>query len=779
MGNQDQLKGDQKERLLKHDSATAHVTGKAVYIDDMDQPGLLFGLPFYSRIASGKIRSINTEQALSVKGVAKILTAKDIPGINQMGPVIHDEPCLANGKVDFIGQVVALIAAENEDAANKAARLIEIVIEKAEEPPVTTLEEAIHKNTLISHPRKIETGNIEKAFRDSECILEGSLKTGAQEHWYLETQAALAVPGEGNEMKVYSSTQHPSETQAIVAEVLGWQRKDVVVETRRLGGGFGGKETQANHVAAWAALLAWATGRPVKISLFRDDDQIITGKRHRFLSFYKAGFTNEGKLIALDVELNSDAGAATDLSLAILERALFHIDNAYYIPNLRVIGKAYRTNLPSNTAFRGFGGPQGMAVIEEIIDRIARFLKKDPLEIRRMNFYRVAPFNITHYDQEVENNRLSVIIEKITESSDYFSRKQEIDRFNAIHPYHKKGIALTPVKFGISFTTSFLNQAGALVNIYQDGTVLISHGGTEMGQGLYTKMLGIACNELGIPAEDVKIHPTNTSIIPNTSATAASSGSDLNGMAVRNAIQTIKDRLLPGIIKELSLPETITLNDLVFDSGHISLKNIPENRISFRKIISSAYLNRISLSATGYYSTPGIHFDREKGKGHPFFYFTFGMAVSEVTIDVLTGETTLNRVDILHDVGSSLNEKIDLGQVIGGFVQGLGWITTEEVKWSENGKLLNYSPDTYKIPSIGNIPPVFNVELLKGYAQPDTIGNSKAVGEPPFMLAFSVWMAIKYAVASTGNHQFDPDLAIPATHEGVLVAIQKIKETIN
>lgn len=776
MADQTDAKEREESPLLHHDSAVAHVTGKAVYIDDMDFRGMLYGLVVYSKIAKGTIRSIETDEALSLKGVIRILTAKDIPGVNQMGPVIHDELCLAIDRVEFIGQAIALIAAENEHVAYEAAKLISVEIDS--EDAITTLEEAIEADNLITTPKKIITGNIEQGFKDSDFIIEGSLKTGAQEHWYLETQAAVCVPGEGTEIKVFSSTQHPSETQAIVAEVLGLSRKDVMVETRRLGGGFGGKETQANHVAAWAALMAYSTHRPVKMSLFRDDDQIMTGKRHRFLSNYKVGFSKDGQLQSLDAELNSDVGAASDLSVAILERALFHIDNAYFIPNLRVVGKAYKTNLPSNTAFRGFGGPQGMAVIEEVIDRIARFLKKDTLEIRKLNFYRESPFDITHYGQKVENNRLSVIYDKLIQSSDYLLRKSEIDQFNEKHRFYKKGIALTPVKFGISFTASFLNQAGALVNIYQDGTVLVSHGGTEMGQGLNTKILAIASQELGISSKHIKIHSTNTSVIPNTSATAASSGSDLNGMAVRNAIQTIKLRLTQEICKVLSPDTHSEPEDFIFRDDHIHHISNPERKIKFTEVIQKAYMNRISLSSTGYYSTPDVYYDREIGKGHPFYYFAFGMAVSEVTIDTLTGESKLNRVDILHDAGSSLNEKIDLGQVYGALIQGLGWITTEEIKWNKEGKLLTYSPDTYKIPTIGDIPKIFNVELLKGYAQPGTIGNSKAVGEPPFMLAFSVWMAIKYAVSAVANHQFDPDIPIPATAEAILLGIEKISKNL-
>jgi len=760
---------------LKHDSALKHVTGKSVYVNDMDvSPLQLTGRVVYSPYAHARIKSVDFSAALDLKGVTCILSATDIPGANQMGPVIHDEPCLAEAEVTFIGQAVLLIAAETDEIAIEAERLIRIEYEEME--AVLSLREAIEKNLLIAPVRYIVNGNADEALFNSPHRIEGELETGAQEHWYLETQSALAVSGEGQEMLVYASSQNPAETQAIVAEVLGISKNEVDVEVRRMGGAFGGKETQANHVAAWAALLANATKRPVKIHLFRDDDQKITGKRHRFLSKYAIGFDKSGKILAYKVELNSDAGSSTDLSRAILERAMFHAENAYYIPDISITGKAFRTNLPSNTAFRGFGGPQGMAVIEQALDRVARFLKKDPAEIRKINFYGIGSENRTPYGKVVENNRLHVMFERLIASSDYMKRRAETDAFNGLNRFIKKGLAITPVKFGISFTTAFLNQAGALVNIYRDGTVLVNHGGTEMGQGLYTKIQGVAAAELGISPEFIKVTATNTSKVPNTSATAASSGSDLNGMAVKAAIDTLKSRLVAVACTELQKaglnrpdPDKIVfIENKVFQAGE------PGVKIPFDQLIQSAYLAQVSLSATGFYKTPGIHFDRDAGKGNPFYYYAYGMAVSEVSVDVLTGEYKLLRTDILHDVGDSLNVDIDIGQIEGGFIQGVGWCTTEEIKWDNKGRLLTHSPDTYKIPTVNDIPGDFRVELLKDYPNEGTIRKSKAVGEPPFMLAFSVWLAIKDAISAVGNHEVEPGFSLPATAEVVLMSIEEI-----
>lgn len=769
-----------KNQNLKHDSAIKHVTGQSVYVNDMDvSPLQLTGRVVYSPLSHARIRSVNFSEAMNLPGVYAVLTYKDIPGANQMGPVVHDEPCLAQDEVTFTGQAIVLIAAENEEVALEAEKLIRIDYEELDS--VTDLHEAIKKDLLIAPPRRIVRGNADEAFNNCPYTLAGTLETGAQEHWYLETQSALAVPGEGNEMLIYASSQNPSETQAIVAEVLGISKNEVDVEVKRMGGAFGGKETQGNHVAAWAALLACKTKRPVKIHLFRDDDQKMTGKRHRFISDYRVGFDASGKILAYKVVLNSDAGSSTDLSMAILERALFHAENAYFIPHISIVGKAYKTNLPSNTAFRGFGGPQGMAVIENAIDRIARMLKKDAVEIRKRNFYGIASENITPYGKIVENNRLFAIFDQLMVSSDYQNRREEINQFNRQNRFVKRGMALTPVKFGISFTTSFLNQAGALVNIYKDGTVQVNHGGTEMGQGLYAKMLGIASLELGISPSLIKISATNTSKVPNASATAASSGSDLNGMAVKNAIDVLKLRLADVAVAELvkkGLPE-LSPASIVFSENEVYAGDFPEIRIEFPRLVQLAYLAQVSLSATGFYKTPGIHFNRETGTGNPFYYFAYGMAVSEVQADVLTGEYQVLRSDILHDVGDSLNEDIDIGQVEGGFIQGVGWCTTEEIKWNAKGQLLTHSPDTYKIPTVNDIPRVFNVKLLHDFPNEGTIRKSKAVGEPPFMLAFSVWLAIKDAISAVGNHEYEPDFSLPATAEKVLLSIENMNKKMH
>jgi xanthine dehydrogenase large subunit len=768
-------------RGISMESAEKHTTGESVFVEDMlVSRQLLIGKVVYSKQAHAFINRIDISEALKVPGVQTIMTAKDIPGENQMGPVIHDEPCLAEKEVTFIGQAIVLIAAETEDAALQAEKLIKVDYEPL--PAILDIDSAMAANNILAPPRKIERGNPEIALKAAAYVLKGLLTTGAQEHWYLETQTALAIPGEGREMLMHASSQNPAETQAIVAEVLGVQKNEVEVEVRRIGGGFGGKETQGNHVAAWAALLANATNRPVRIHLFRDDDQIMTGKRHRFLSKYEIGFDDTGLIAAYKVELNADAGSSTDLSKAILERAMLHADNAYYLPNVSITGRAWKTNLPSNTAFRGFGGPQGMAVIENAIDRIARFLKKDAAEIRLLNFYKPDENNVTPYGEKVENNHLFRMYEKLTSTSAYHLRRKEIDLFNRENEYYKKGLALTPVKFGISFTTSFLNQAGALVNIYTDGTVLVNHGGTEMGQGLNTKILHIAAAELGVSPENIKVNATNTSKVPNTSPTAASSGTDLNGMAVKNAIDILKERLADVAVTELAVHypgSRFSKGNIEFSKNYIFDKERPAYKIAFSELCNLARLNQVSLSATGYYKTPGIFFDRVSEQGNPFFYYAYGMAVSEVMIDTLTGANQLLRTDILHDAGDSINEGIDLGQVTGGFIQGVGWCTTEEIKWDKDGNLLTHSPDTYKIPTINDIPKDFRVELLKEAPNPGAIRRSKAVGEPPFMLGLSVWLAIKDAVSAVADHTSEPDFSLPATGEVILMAAERLKTTNN
>ncbi len=763
---------------IPHDSAVKHVSGESVYIDDMQvNSQLLIGKVVYSSHAHAKIKSLDLSVAKKLKGVHAVLCYKDIPGINQMGPVVHDEVCLATDEVICVGQAIVLIAAESYEIALAAEKLIAIEYEPLE--AILDIRTAIEKNSILGPAHTMQRGDADAALKTAAHFLKGELETGAQEHWYLETQTCLCIPGEHQEITAYSSTQHPSETQAIIAEVLGIAKNEVVVEIRRMGGAFGGKETQGNWVAAWSALLCNATKRPVKIHLFRDDDQIITGKRHPYLIRYEVGFETDGKISALKFEQNADGGCATDLSFAILERAMLHADNSYYIPNIHVTGKAYKTNLPSNTAFRGFGGPQGMAAMETVIDRIARFLKKDAADVRKINFYGIDTDNITHYGQTVEFNHLHTIYDQLMASSDYRNRRKAVDEFNASNEFYKKGLALTPVKFGISFTTTFLNQAGALVNIYKDGTVLVNHGGTEMGQGLNTKIMQIAAAELGISITKIKVNATNTSKVPNTSATAASAGTDLNGMAVKNAIDKIKSRIAEVMAAEFSKqrPEKISLpENIIFKDDYISDKLLPYHKMAFADAMPLVHFNQVSLSATGFYRTPDIGWDKVKGWGKPFNYFSFGMCVSEVIVDTLTGFYKNLRTDILHDVGDSINPGLDIGQVEGGYMQGVGWCTTEEVKWNDKGHLLNHSPDTYKIPSVQDIPSDFRTNLLQSVPNPNAIRKSKAVAEPPFMLAFATWLAIKDAVSAVAYHQYEPKFQLPATNEVILLKIEDLKK---
>ena len=768
------------DRAAPHESATLHVTGEALYIDDIPvSPQLLVGRVVYSPHAHARMKVVDLEAARTSPGVAAVLCASDIPGVNQMGPVVKDELCLAESAVTFCGQALALIAAETDEQCREAEKRILVEYEPLD--AILDIESAIRKNSLMGPERTIRRGDADAVLRTSPHVIRGELQTGAQEHWYLESQACLCVPGEGKEITVYSSSQHPSETQALIAELLGIGKNQVVVEVRRIGGGFGGKETQANHTACWTALLCHATKRPVKIRLFRDDDMIMTGKRHRYLTRYEAGFDDDGILQAMSVEYNSDGGAATDLSFAIMERTMLHADNAYFVPNFKVIGRVWKTNLPSNTAFRGFGGPQGMAAIETVMDRIARTLHLDAAEVRRRNFYGAEPRDTTHYGQTVENNHLPMIYERLSVSSDYEHRKEEVEAFNRTNEFYKRGLAMTPVKFGISFTTTFLNQAGALVNVYKDGTILVNHGGTEMGQGLHTKMQQVAALEFGVSLDRVKVNATNTSKIPNTSATAASSGADMNGMAVKNAVETLKSRIAVAIAELFSeqhkgapsLPSSILFaDDWITDGDH------PERRISFADAMPKMVLRQVSLSANGFYRTPGIGWDKQRGVGKPFFYFAYGMAVTEVLLDVLTGRHTILRTDILHDVGDPLNPGLDLGQVEGGYVQGVGWCTTEEVIWDAKGHLMTHSPDTYKIPTVQDIPKDFRITLLEGVPNAGTIRKSKAVGEPPFMLALSAWLAIKDAVSAVADHEYEPDFSIPATNEVILLSMEKLRTTL-
>ena len=752
-----------------HESGYRHASGEAIYVDDMPRPaGMLVAQAFCSPIPRGRIVRLDVKAARAVPGVHAVLTAKDIPGINDIAPFTHDEPLLATDEVHCTGQHIALIVAESYKACRAAQEAIELELEPLE--AVLSLRQAIEREGFLTEPHVIQRGNVEAGLADAALVLEGEVETGGQDHFYLETHAALAVPEEHKSYKIYSSTQHPTEVQAKVAEVLGIGRQAVVVETARMGGGFGGKETQGAHFAAFAALGARATGRPVKVWLNRDQDMIQTGKRHPFYSKYRAGFSEDGRLLALEVHAYSDGGWSCDLSGAILDRCLFHLDNAYFVPSLYFSGVVARTNLVSNTAFRGFGGPQGVVVIETIMTRAAERLGLDPAELRRRNFYGDAPRDRAPYGQLVQDCRLERIWEELSRSAQYKERALEVARFNERSRFMKRGIAFSPVKFGISFTNAVLNQAGALVLIYADGSVQVNHGGTEMGQGLHTKMLAIAAHELGIDSARIRLMNTATDKVPNTSATAASSGSDLNGQAVKQACEGLKGRLQKVAARMLELPVNADTERVCFEGGEVFYALTPQRRLTFDEVVQRAYLDQVSLSSTGFYRTPDIHYDRSAGLGKPFHYYAYGGAVTEVEVNGLTGEHKILRVDILHDVGDSLVPSVDRGQVEGGYIQGLGWLTCEELVWDE-GRLRTRSPDTYKVPAIGEAPEDFRVALLERAPQPEVIHGSKAVGEPPFMLAISALLALRQAVAAYGVGEVE--LLIPCTPEAVLRAVER------
>jgi xanthine dehydrogenase molybdopterin binding subunit/xanthine dehydrogenase small subunit len=768
---------NQKSKITPapHESAHKHVTGEALYTDDQTATrGMLEVWPVTSPHARARIESRDATQARHMPGVHAVLLAEDIPGRNDVGVEKRDEVLLANREVLFHGHPVALVVGESLAACRAAAE--KVVVKYAPLPPVLTLEQAIRQRSFHNEPNFIRRGDADIALRSAPMRLAGDFEIGGQEHFYLETQAAWAEPGEDGTMKVVSSTQHPSEVQRVVAHVLDLPSNKVAVECPRMGGGFGGKETQAATPAALAALAAHATGRRVRVRFDRDQDMIITGHRHPFLARFEAGFDEQGILSAVNAQLYSNGGWSLDLSQAVTDRALFHLDNSYYIPNVEFRGQVAKTNLSSNTAFRGFGGPQGMLVIEEIIDRIARRLGLPPEIVRERNLYRGSgKSNTTHYGQEIGDNRIPAIWHELKQRSEFAKRREKIAAWNQKHPYRKRGIAMTPVKFGISFTVTHLNQAGALVLMYQDGSAQINHGGTEMGQGVHTNVKAIAAKELGIAPDRIRIMTTSTDKVPNTSATAASSSTDLNGAAVKNACQTIRARLIPIAVNLLAakVGNTPASDDLVFADDQVFLRERPKIAIPLKQVTEAAYLDRISLSATGYYRTPDIHWDRANGRGRPFHYFAYGAAVSEVEVDRFTGMMQVLRTDILQDVGDSINEGVNRGQVEGGFVQGMGWLTCEELKWDDQGRLLTHSPDTYKIPAFGDRPRIFNVEFLQRAAQLNVIHGSKAVGEPPLMLAISVREAIRDAVAAFGSPGGEVALPSPATCEAIFMAIRQ------
>ncbi|MFQ5972516.1 MAG: xanthine dehydrogenase molybdopterin binding subunit [Alphaproteobacteria bacterium] len=762
------LRGDVSS-ALPHDSATKHVSGEALYGDDIPLPERsLQAYVAMSDRAHARIRRLDLDAVRAAPGVRAAIAAADVPGEIDVGPVLPGDPVLADGTVEYAGQALFAVAAGSIDEARAAARLA--VVEYEDLEPVLTAEGAFERQSFVVPPHTLTTGDADAAIARAANRLSGTLHIGGQDHFYLEGQVATALPQEDGDMLVHSSTQHPSEVQKLVAKVLGRPANAVTVEVRRMGGGFGGKETQAAPIACIAALLADATGRPVRLRLDRDDDMLMTGKRHDFVARYDVGFDGDGVIEGVAFDLLARCGMSPDLSGSIVDRALFHADNAYYLANARIAGYPCRTNTVSNTAFRGFGGPQGMIAIEHVIDEIARHLGKDPLEVRRANLYGGEGRDVTPYHQKVRDNVLEELVDALEGSSDYADRRRDIEGFNRKSPILKRGLALTPVKFGISFTTTHLNQAGALIHVYTDGSVHLNHGGTEMGQGVYIKVAQVVAHELQVDIDRIKITATTTGKVPNTSATAASSGSDLNGKAAQDAARKIKRRLAAFAAEAFDVPA----KKVVFRANRVAIGDKEE--LSFEELVGRAYLARVPLSATGYYRTPKIWYDRGRARGRPFYYFAYGAAVSEAVIDTLTGEYRILRTDILHDVGRSLNPAIDLGQVEGGFVQGMGWLTAEELWFDEAGRLCTHAPSTYKIPTAGDLPPDFRVKLLpRARNTEDTIYRSKAVGEPPLMLAISAWLAIKDAVASVADHRVSPRLDAPATPERVLMAVEDLK----
>ncbi len=760
---------------VAHDSAHKHVAGTALYTDDIPEPpGTLHIALGMSTRAHADVLAVNLDKVRAAPGVVAVFTAADIPGANDVSPGRgnSDDPVFATGLVEHFGQSLFAVAANSHLAARHAARLADVTYR--DKPAIISLDEAMDKKSFLTDPYTFGRGDADAAIGAAPHRLKGRVRMGGQEHFYLEGQVALAIPGEDGDMLVHSSTQHPTEIQHIVAHVLDVPFNTVTCEVRRMGGGFGGKESQGNLPAAVAALVARKTGRPAKLRYDRDDDMEITGKRHDFRIDYDVGFDVDGRILGITFEQAARCGMSFDLSMAICDRAMFHADNCYYLPNVRITSYRCKTNTVSNTAFRGFGGPQGMVGMERVIEGIALHLGKDPLSVRRVNYY--APIgksaasgrSLTPYFQEVEDSVIDALTDELVRSSDYEKRRTDIRAWNAKSPILKRGIALCPVKFGISFTLTQMNQAGALIHMYTDGSIHLNHGGTEMGQGLYQKVAQVVAEEFQCDLANVKITATTTGKVPNTSPTAASAGSDLNGMAAREAARTIKGRIAGVLAAETGSNS----GDVRFEAGTVIAGT---HVFTLGQAATLAHAKRVSLSSTGYYVTPKIHWDRATGKGRPFLYFAYGAAVTEVAIDTLTGENRMLRVDILHDVGKSLNPAVDLGQIEGGFVQGAGWLTTEELVWDGKGRLATHAPSTYKIPACSDRPPVLNIALWDGENSEDTIYRSKAVGEPPLMLGISTLLALGDAVASVGGYQVDPALDAPATPERVLFAVEAVK----
>lgn len=759
------------KKNIIHDSATKHVSGKATYIDDILAPqNCLHIWLLTSPHAHAEILNIDKEKAEKMQGVAAILTAKDIKGVNNVAAIMGEEELLASQYVHYAGQIVAAVAAETRAEARAATK--EIIVEYKELPAILDVETAREKEKFVGEPYEFTLGDAAKAMKNATHNLKGQIEIGGQDHFYLESHAALALPQEDGDMIIHSSSQHPTEVQHLVAKILGLSDHSITVDVRRMGGGFGGKESQAAFFGCLAALAADKTGCPAKICLDRDEDMIITGKRHPFKISYNVAFDDDGKLEAIETELMADCGHATDLSNAVVDRAMFHSDNAYFLNNANIKSYRCRTNHVSHTAFRGFGGPQGVLGIEVIMDDIARYLRKDPLEIRRVNFYGDKTGLETPYHQEVEDCVIEKLVDELTKKADYENRRADIISFNKNSKYTKRGIALTPVKFGISFTATHLNQGAALIHIYNDGSIQLNHGGTEMGQGLFTKVSQIVAEEFALPLEAIKITSTNTGKVPNTSPTAASSGTDINGMAAKNAAIKLKKRLADF----MALEWEVDAKDIIFEEEKLKTEG---HEISFKDAVNAAYFARIQLSATGFYKTPKIEWDRDNASGRPFLYYAYGAAITEVELDILTGEYKILRADIVHDAGKSINPQLDIGQIEGGYIQGLGWLTTEELFWDNKGILKTHAPSTYKIPTARDIPPIFNISLFDNQNKEDVIRRSKAVGEPPLMLVISGFLALKDALAAAIGDDLPKgdniELNSPATPERLLMTLEKYK----
>ena len=758
---------------VPHESALLHVSGEAAYIDDLPEWShtlhVALGL---APVASGRLIAIDVEALRRQPGVVAVLTAADIPGVNDCGAILDDEPIFGDDVIRYRGQPLFAILADDRDTARRVAARVREFVQVEEAPPILTALEAHALQRYVVPPmhlvRESSAGSTRRALDAAPHRLDGRLSIGGQEQFYLEGQISYAIPLERGGMRVLCSTQHPTEMQHAVAHALGVAAHDVQVECRRMGGGFGGKESQSAPFACIAAVGARMTGRPVKVRLDRDDDFLITGRRHGFDYAYEVGFDDDGRIVAAEIDMISNAGHCADLSAPVMTRALCHFDNAYWLPEVVMHGYSARTDTQSNTAFRGFGGPQGAIAVEVILDSIARRLGRDPLAVRRANFYGIGERDVTPYAQKVEDNVIGKLVDRLAADSAYANRREEIAAFNATSLVLKRGIALTPVKFGISFNVAHYNQAGALVHVYTDGSVLVNHGGTEMGQGLHTKVAQVVADVFGIDLERIRVTATDTHKVANTSATAASTGSDLNGKAAEDAALKIRARIVAMLVRT----EHVDTGEVRFVDGRVIGAGIDR---SFEEVVAKSYAERVQLWSDGYYATPGLHWNRDTMKGKPFFYFAYGAAVSEVIVDRLTGEHRVLRADLLHDVGRSLNPAIDIGQIEGGFVQGVGWLTSEELVWNRDGLLATHAPSTYKIPTANDCPDVFNVALYDAPNAFDTIHRSKAVGEPPLLLAFSVFLAIRDAVAACGEDRVDPQLRAPATPEAVLDAIDGLR----